>query len=461
VFPESSYDVRATRVSLSEVLSALSYALDLTEGQAPGHTVRTCAVGMRLGDEVGLGAEDRSALYYALLLKDAGCSSNAARMATLFAADDRVVKPALKVQDWHKRIRLAFATARQVGRGLPLATRVTQFLAIARTPNVTRDLTRIRCERGAEIAQRLGFPTATADAIRSLDEHWAGLGYPEGRRGEEIPLLARIALIAQTVDAFHTAKGLRDALAVLRARSGTWFDPRLVKVVAGWRRDESWWRSLHAPALGEVVVALEPTDHVRHVDEPGLDGVARTFAEIIDAKSPYTFQHSAGVSTYAVQIARQLGLESGTQRRIARAGLLHDIGKLGVSNRILDKAGALTADERRVLELHPTHTFEILSRVAAFAVFALTAALHHEKLDGSGYPWHQGGARLDQPARILTVADMYEALTAHRPYRAAFAADEALRILRRDAIAGKLDERVVDALAAVVAGGADGARMAG
>ena len=95
-------------------------------------------------------------------------------MAALFASDDRVVKPGLKLQDWHKRLRLALATARQVGRGLPLATRVNQFLAIARTPDMTRDLIRLRCERGADIADRLGFPPATVSAIRSLDEEALG-----------------------------------------------------------------------------------------------------------------------------------------------------------------------------------------------------------------------------------------------------------------------------------------------
>lgn len=450
--------MRALQVSLSEVLSALSYALDLTEGQAPGHTLRSCMIGMRLGDAVGLGLEDRSALYYALLLKDAGCSSNAARMAALFAADDRTVKPGLKSTDWHRRVRLALATARQVGRGLPLHIRVRQFLALARTPDVTRELIRIRCERGADIAGRLGFPEATSAAIRSLDEHWAGLGYPEGRRGEEIPVLARIVLIAQTLDAFLTARGVRGALAVIRARSGTWFDPQLARIVAGWRRDDAWWRALQEPTVGPAVVGLEPGDQVRWVDDRGLDGVARAFAEIIDAKSPYTYQHSAGVSTYAVQIAGQLGVSPGAQRRLARAGLLHDIGKLGVSNRILDKPGGLTPPERHALEQHPVHTFEILSRVAAFSTFALTAALHHEKLDGSGYPWRQGSGRLDLAARILTVADMYEAPTAHRPYRRAFAPGEALDILRRDAVAGKLDARVVDALAAVAADPAAAAR---
>ena len=281
-------------------------------------------------------------------------------------------------------------------------------------------------------------------SVRWTRKHWAGLGYPDGLRGEEIPLLARIVLLAQTLDGFHTLRGSSAALAVAHTRSGTWFDPQLVRIAAGWRGDAAWWRRLQDPSISTAVVALEPRDRLRHVDEPALDGIASAFAEIIDAKSPYTYQHSAGVSSYAVRIARRLGFTTGALRRIARAGWLHDIGKLGVSNRILDKPGPLTSDERRALERHPVHTFEILSRVAAFSEFSLTAALHHEKLDGSGYPWRQGSARLDLPARILTAADMYDALTAHRSYRAAFPPEAALTVLRRDVASGKLDARVVD-----------------
>lgn len=94
---------RLGEVGFSEVLSALSHALDLTEGQPPGHTIRSCIIGMRIADQVGLDPESRSALYYTLLLKDAGCSSNAARMAAMFGADDQAVKPRMKVVDWHKR----------------------------------------------------------------------------------------------------------------------------------------------------------------------------------------------------------------------------------------------------------------------------------------------------------------------------------------------------------------------
>jgi HD-GYP domain-containing protein (c-di-GMP phosphodiesterase class II) len=419
-------------IRLSEVLAALSRALDLTEGQALGHSVRTCMIGMRLADEVGLDEATRTALYYGLLLKDAGCSSNAARMSAMFGTDDRVVKPAMKLVDWHDRVRLAVRTAFTVGQGQSIGKRLSYFLGIARTPNMTREIMQIRCDRGAEIALGLGFPEATANTIRSLDEHWNGQGYPRGLRGDAIPLLARIANLAQVVDVHLREHGVGAAMRVARQRSGKWFDPALVKRLVSWERDAEWWRQLDDPDLAERVIGIEPTLDPRRLGEDDLDTVARSFADIIDAKSPYTFRHSFNVADFAVGIGEQLGFDSDTLRRLRRAGLLHDIGKLGVSNRILDKPGKLTAEERVAVERHPVYTWEILLRVPAFADFAWTAALHHEKLDGSGYPWKIDGRGLDMPARVLAVADMYEALVADRPYRAGMAPADALGILRRE-----------------------------
>ena len=142
-------------------------------------------------------------------------------------------------------------------------------------------------------------------------------------------------------------------------------------------------------------------------------------------------------------------MDGGTLRYLKLAGLLHDIGKLGVSNRILEKPGRLDDAERREIELHPLHTWEILSRVEAFAAFARTAAVHHEKLDGSGYPWGLTAPELDSPSRVLAVADIYEALTADRPYRAGMTVERALSILRSEAPARVCGE-AVDALAACV-----------
>jgi len=168
------------------------------------------------------------------------------------------------------------------------------------------------------------------------------------------------------------------------------------------------------------------------VDEDGLDGVSRAFADIIDAKSPFTFRHSTRVADVARLVAQRCGLDAAEQRRIYRAGLLHDIGKLGVSNLILDKNGPLTDAERERVEQHPRFTLEILQRVSAFSGFALTAALHHEKLDGSGYPWGIRSEGLDLPARILVVSDIYDALSSDRPYRKGMVEPVITSILERD-----------------------------
>ena len=432
------------KVGLSEVLSALSHALDLTEGAPMGHTMRSCLIGMRIGREIGLGAEDLSALYYALLLKDAGCSGNASRLAALFGSDDNATKASMKAVDWHQRVRLAVNTARNVARGQPLWKRVRQFLVIARTENMTRDLILLRCERGAGIARRLGFPEQTAGAIRALDEHWCGLGYADGLAGDDIPLLARIANLAQTVEAFHDAHDIASALAVAHERRGSWFDPALVDVVQRWRDDTAWWARLRQPDITALVLADEPADRVRFVDDQGLDEVARAFADIIDAKSPFTFEHSRRVADYAVAMGHVMGFDADEQRRLYRAGLLHDIGKLGVSNRILDKAGPLTAPEREAMERHPANSYAILDRVSAFRDFAWTAALHHEKLDGTGYPYALTGDQLDRSARCLAVADIYDALTTDRPYRAGMERGAALALISADR--GKLCGVAIDAL---------------
>jgi len=424
-------DRMPARIILSEVLAALSYALDLTDGQAEGHTMRSALIGMRLGREAELDTEQRSALYYTLLLKDAGCSSNSARLCQLFGTDDRTLKPGMRVVDWQDKKSLAVATLRMSAFGGKMSEKVRHFLGIAQAENVVRETMLVRCERGAEIVERLGFPRETALAVRHLDEHWNGKGNPDTLAGTEIPLASRIANIAQTVEIFHHRTGINGALKMLRQRRKTWFDPDLADLVLEWRNDVAWWERLSRSDLAAEVVAEEPASYTRWVSEDGLDTIAQAFADIIDAKSPFTYSHSRNVASYALAIARTLGMDAMEQRKIYRAGLLHDIGKLGVSNTILDKAGPLTDGERAAVEKHPLHTWEILSRVPAFREFAWPAALHHERLDGTGYPWRVSAGRLDMTARILSVADVYEALSADRPYRAGLSWRQTSSIMQR------------------------------
>jgi putative nucleotidyltransferase with HDIG domain len=325
------------------------------------------------------------------------------------------------------------------------------FLGIARQEHMTRDLIAVRCERGADIARRLGFPEGTVQAIRSLDEHWNGEGHPEGKRGDEIPLLARILNVAQTVEVFWATEGPEATATMLRERRGRWFDPVLADVVLDWMADVGFWQEVVGEDVEARVVAIEPAQWVRHVDERGLDEIAQAFADIIDAKTPFTYRHSSGVAMYACAIGERLGMTGERLVQLRRAGLLHDIGKVGISNRILDKRGPLDADERAAMERHPVYTWEILSKVSVFAGFARQAAAHHEKLDGSGYPWRWRGEALDDASRILAVADIYEALTADRPYRAGMPPERAVGILREERET-RLDVRAIDALADAVLG---------
>ncbi len=247
---------RPCEVRLSEVLAGLSYSLDLTEGQRPGHAVRTCQIGMRIADVIGLNHDQRSALFYALLLKDLGCSSNAARFAALFGADDHHLKADIKLIDWPVALESFRYVARNAAPGQFFLRRVWRMLAVLlRGPAGAREVVRTRCERGAEIARMLGCADETAQAIRCIDEHWDGRGQPYHLAGEQISLLGRIVGLAQTVEVFFSAYGIKTAYEMAVERRGQWFDPmagRCSRVCAprhdvlavGWRGRQSRVRRL-------------------------------------------------------------------------------------------------------------------------------------------------------------------------------------------------------------------------
>jgi len=152
---------------------------------------------------------------------------------------------------------------------------------------------------------------------------------------------------------------------------------------------------------------------------------------VIDAKSPWTFRHSEGVAQIAAGIARTMGFSADNVRYIRRAALVHDVGKLGVSSHILNKPGRLSPREVAEMRQHTFYTYEILSRVSGFKDLADLAASHHERLDGQGYHRGLDAAGLSMPARILAVADVFEALTARRPYREELADEDVARIMSR------------------------------
>ena len=436
-------------LTLSELIGALSTALDMTEGQPSGHCARVCWIGMHVGQELGLPDRDLWELYYTLLLKDLGCSSNAARICQLYLTDDLSFKRDHKLLD-RSLPQVARFVLGHTGLKAGMARRFSTLLTAVRTAGeASRELIETRCHRGAEIARQLRFPEDVALGIQSLDEHWDGGGLPTGAAGDAIPLFSRIALLAQVADVFHTSAGPAATLKEVRRRAKTWFDPLVVYAFEQAALRRGFWAELASPDLAASVQALEPAQHAVPLDDDYLDDIAAAFGQVVDAKSPYTSGHSNRVAVYADGLAQALGVAPERRRWLRRAALLHDIGKLGVSNTVLDKPGKLVGDEWASMQAHAAHTEAILSRIAAFDELARVSAAHHERLDGKGYPKGLRDHQISLETRIISTADFFDALTADRPYRAAMPVGEALAVLR-GAVGQALDPRCFEALVAAV-----------
>ncbi len=449
---QAKFDLEEARIegcTLGEVLGALSHALDLTEGQEPGHCVRCCFIGTRIGERMGLSVDAAADLYYTLLLKDLGCSSNAARICQLYFTDDRIFKNGFKTVDGSVRQALAFVL-RHTAKGQPLAQRARAVVDVLRnSEELVTEIFETRCETGADIARQMRFSDAVADGIAGLDEHWNGGGRPYRLVGDAIPLFSRIALLAQVLEVFSRGVGPDAALREIERRSGTWFDPEIVRAAVSCVRDPGFWDELAAPDLEQRLFAMQPALDKLTLNDARLDEIIQAFARVIDAKSPFTHGHSQRVALYTGLLSQELNFGENTQRWMWRTALMHDIGKLGVSNQILDKNGKLTEDEFATIKRHPLMSESILSRVPAFQPMAWIAAMHHERLDGKGYPYGLTASSLIQEMRVLTVADIFDALSADRPYRSALPLPE-VRVIMGKMVGTAIDGDIVEALWRVV-----------
>ena len=330
--------------------------------------------------------------------------------------------------------------------------RLATFLGVARQSSAIRhEITATRCERGADIARRLRFSDRVAEGIRGLDEHWDGSGQPSAAKGDAIPIYSQIALLAQVVDVFNTGFGRMEARAEIARRTGTWFDPALVAHFIKAQGRRGFWEELAMPQLENTILDLEPARHAKTLDEDFLDDIAAAFAQIVDSKSPYTSGHSSRVAEVTDLIAAELGFTDQRRRWLKRAALLHDIGKLGVSNMILDKPGKLMPEEWVAMRNHAALSETILSRISAFGELARVTGAHHERLDGKGYPHGLRGNQIALETRVLTTADIFDALTAKRPYRDAMPQAKALAIMAGD-VGTQIDAECFAALKAALAG---------
>ena len=318
------------------------------------------------------------------------------------------------------------------------------------------------CHVGYELLRDFAPLARMAIPIRYHHTHWSQLC----ELGVE-PQMARWANLIYLVDrvdalaAQHYANGnllmqtqrIREQIA---GRSGTNFAPELVEVFLAASRSEASWLNLEARGiqayLADMLAQSQP--YVATVQE--LKQLATIFSRIVDAKSPFTAEHSLGVARLARFLAEKLGVSAENCDKIEIAGLLHDIGKLRVPDEILDKPAKLDERERKVMNAHSFETYQILHTVPGFEEIAPWAAYHHEEPGGTGYPFRLRAEHLDLEARILRVADIFQAMVQDRPYRQGLSAAEVLGFMRELVARGSVEADI----AAVVEADIDGAMAA-
>jgi HD-GYP domain-containing protein (c-di-GMP phosphodiesterase class II) len=430
------------RVRLAELVASLSLGVDLGFGQPMEHVLGQCLIALRLAERLGLEGEERAIVYYVALLVNVGCHSDAHEQAKWFG-DDIALK-SQKYDHEFRSVRGVAATMRMLGAGNSPLHRFRVGLEFALFGH--RDLEGMVSQHAAvarSLAEQLGLATDVLDGLGAAYETWDGRGWPGALKGAEIPVASRIAQLAEFVEVANRVGGVEGARAVASRRGGSQFDPELVallcdhapEILGGLDEMGTWHAVISAePALDPMLAGEE------------LDGALLAIAGFVDLKSPYTLGHSAAVAGLAREGARELGLPGQDVQTIYRAAIVHDLGRLGISNSIWDKRGPLGPGEWERVRLHPHLTERMLRQSAALAPLGRLAVAHRERLDGSGYPRGLSGSAIERGALLLGAADAYQAIREPRPHRPARQPDETARELRREVAGGRLDGVCVDAV---------------
>lgn len=432
-----------TDVRIAELICSISLATDLGTGQPLEHALRTCVLAQRAGEALGLDATEQRELYYVSLLRFLGCTSEAAADAAFTEASELDFYAGFAPVFMGQQTEMLRWMVSHIGEGRPALRRARLLLsALADTGGIDRSIA-AHCEAAQRLGTRMRMEDRVVASLGFAFERWDGKGYPHRVPGEEIPVSVRVSLVARDVELLERAGGHELVRTTLSTRSGRAYDPGVVDVFLD--SGVGWISDLATVPLWETALDIEPFPRAT-VPQAGLDAVLGGFADFVDIKSPYTHGHSSGVARIASDAGTVLGLDDDALRRVHRAALVHDLGRVGVSNWVWDRRGPLSTDEWERVRLHPYYTERILARCALWPDLAL-ASSHHERLDGSGY--HRGAAapQLSVEERLLATADVYQALTQERPHRPARSPADAVAELAREAEQGRLDARCVRAVA--------------
>jgi HD-GYP domain-containing protein (c-di-GMP phosphodiesterase class II) len=441
-------------VRLADLLAGLSRLADLGFGLDAGEALRSCVVATGIARSLDLPDDEVRASFYTALLHHVGCTGYAHETARVFG-DELVMNIASGRTDLADP-RDMFATfLPTLTRGQPRFEQARLVMvALSKGNRFGMDYTTASCEVGRSAARRLGLPDQVQRSIYHVYEMWQGGGAPSGLGGDEIPVASRIARLSGIATLFDTVGGTELAVDAVRRRRGGMLDPQLVARFT--EQAPALLDELNATDPRTLALEWEPRPVVR-VPDPQLAEVAAVFADLADLKSPFTHGHSTGVAALATEAGRLLHLSTSEVADLEVAGLLHDVGRVAISDTVWEKPGPLTANGWEQVRLHAYHSERILTGSERLAALAPLVGKHHERLDGGGY--HRGCDRSDlpMPVRVLAAADAYQAMTQPRAYRPAFDADRTKKELLDGSRRGSFDP---DAVSAVLAAAGHGAVVA-
>ena len=418
------------------LVAALSVTSDLTRGHPQGEAMRACLLATELARRGGLDDARQADVYYATLLRFAGCAATSHELAGALGGDDVLVRARGDLVDASRpteALRLLAGLSDGVGR----------LRMLARAPGVptlVKEGARADCEVGADLTRRLRLPAEVSGAVLDAFERYDGRGAPAGHAGEEIAEAARFAAVGYAAVMFEAVGGAAVAAATVERWSGRALDPAIASIFG---EAPAELLELSGPDdLWAAVVDAEPGVGRMFRDEAALDEALAGFGDAADLKTPWFQGHAGGVARLARAAAEALAPADATL--VYRAGLLHDLGRVAVPTGIWEQPRPLRPEEWELVRLHPYHSGRILARSPVLAPLGIVASRHHERTDGSGYPAGVRAGELDVSARLLAAADVLHALGEPRPHRPALAAPEASRVLSglpldRDAIRAVLD----------------------
>lgn len=385
------------RIQPLDLIKALSLAFDISNGSYSRHHLRTAVIAAKIALHLGLGVWQIQELIYAALLHDIGAAS--------FIEEKNKLGELILSKEMYKH----------TVEGHALFADMPKFSSLAEVILHHHD-----CFDGSS---------------------------PSGCKGGEIPLNSRIINLADRIEILirndiNILEQKEDIINSIKSLDG-YFDPQLLHVFDELSEQEAFWLDLvnnfyHYKFIDKIGNSYKTWFNIDDI----LD-IAEIFAILVNRMSPFTAAHSHRVAEVAQLLANIKGYSVEEVKMMRAAGLFHDLGKLSVPNSILDKPSGLTKKEFMIIKQHPYYTYRILKQIEGISVIPEWAAFHHEMLDGCGYPFRIKKDELGLGARIVTVADIFVALTENRPYRKGLSLAETENIMSKMASGGKIDAGLV------------------